>query len=84
MLLIIWAKNGNFFQKCTDLTAWTMTYIQLAALGNICDTGGSKPSQIPLLSYLGLHVFYNLSHLNIFEDNIYETPEARFALLVFF
>ena len=26
MLLIIWAKNGNFFQKCTEkpLTAWTI------------------------------------------------------------
>ena len=25
MLLIIWAKNGNCFQKCTEkpLTAWT-------------------------------------------------------------
>ena len=34
MLLIIWAKNGNFFQKCTEkpLTAWTKSvrgFIQL-------------------------------------------------------
>ena len=28
MLLIIWARNGNFFQKCTEkpLTAWTTLF----------------------------------------------------------